>query len=197
MSWEPLCSHLPLNEQVQCLELKLTPEQLEEMEKSRRARNQASSVASLRRWRIDQRANNPDEYYAMARARNNDYNERNRERVNHNAFQAKAKILEEKRFPCEPCNYVGRCPAELERHCRGQPHKDTVAGITRAPVLAKSAEATAKRAEAKASGRFKCTPCDKPFGRAADYRKHCTTDKHRNRVAAITTSKGSSTNVTT
>ncbi|KAI4708599.1 hypothetical protein J4E89_006655 [Alternaria sp. Ai002NY15] len=109
------------------------------------------------------------------------------------------------KFRCEPCdiNFPGKY--QFDFHNKSQDHADVASGFKPARKLRvltpaqertrliDGASRTARRAAAKASGLYRCRPCDKNYGCNGNLVSHCRSKAHGRMVAAAATAAAAAT----
>ncbi|KAH5404108.1 hypothetical protein HBI52_001540 [Parastagonospora nodorum] len=155
VEWEPLCSHISLNERGKG-DFDLSSEVLESMEAARRKSKAIKNRESSQKHKV-------------ARAI--------REKTSLQRTKASGKHM------CHICNKSFTKPYLLKRHNGCAAHKRNVLLVARGGVVKTSSQALHTRkygANARATHRFYCDTCEKPFGRRIHLDRHFDTIKHHN-----------------
>ena len=192
VEWEPLCSHLLLNEGI-IGDLTLSPEQLEEIAEARRVRRNARHQLSRDR----QRAEDPKAYAANERKTKNDWNDKHRVRSNKTARQSHRKAQDAKRFSCDDCQLPLASEKSLEVHKKTQGHKDKVNGVTKAAPTAEYTKfykaVKSSISKAKAAKKYFCKTCDLACESSTHLRNHKEGVRHINRQNKLDAAASAST----
>ena len=182
VAWNPLCSHLSLNEHIRG-DLSLTAEELELAAAIRKARAKDTRNIISQRFRAKRRAQDLDGYRAAVTKMKTAWNEKNPEKMLETAAKVRAKALDEQRFYCSTCQMALQSATALDIHNKTRYHLDRVAGIEKPPIT-KSAVAVKKVTDnARKNKTHYCSTCQKSFGKDWDLQRHLKTPLHAKRLA--------------
>jgi hypothetical protein len=185
VSWEPLCSHLSLNEAIRG-GLSLTAEELELAAAIRAFRLKHLSNKHSQNRRAKQREEDLDGYRAKVTKEKTAWNYKNPDKVLKIAAKVRNKAKDEERFYCDDCRQPFASQSALDRHNHTQSHVDCVAGLEK-PAITKSAIAVnAVREQAKNDKLHHCSACDKSFGNDYGLQRHLATPLHAKKLAKTT-----------
>ncbi|KAH5768670.1 hypothetical protein HBI17_021200 [Parastagonospora nodorum] len=162
VEWEPLCSHISLNESAKG-DFSLSTEELEFLHAAKLKHRKVQKSAKNRRYRV--------KYKAATSVRGKE-----------GRLAAKASG----KHKCMPCNITYGSLRELNSHLRRSRHKKIVEKLERGESLQPSAESLcrAKRvARNLATKRFHCDLCDKDYRTLMNLKTHYTTALHLNAAA--------------
>ncbi|OQO08999.1 hypothetical protein B0A48_05890 [Cryoendolithus antarcticus] len=87
-------------------------------------------------------------------------------------------------YRCTTCNLNFPAPSNRDRHYRSETHKQKVAGTWK-PEVVKDPQHQRWVASNKASKRYNCTTCDKPFVSQQHLDRHCGQETHKKKVLAM------------
>lgn len=178
VTWGPLCSHLPLSESLR-LGLDLTPEQLEDVERVRRARALEVANRASVKFRAKRRAVDPEGFKAHTRESKRAWSQANAARLAARSAQNRENTLALETWYCHDCNRPFQSLVALASHLGTQAHRDNVAGIPKAPLSAKAVANKVRRDAIKATSRYVCTICGtKPFDSQTNLDRHQKGSRH-------------------
>ncbi|KAH7311746.1 hypothetical protein B0I35DRAFT_411896 [Stachybotrys elegans] len=173
-------------------DLDLPPEEVAANAAIRKARAQEVQLAAGRNFDARERAKGETAYKGYVTARRKEYDSRNRDKVLKTHKVGRDRVVAEKRHHCADCDESFQINAALDKHRKTRRHLDKVAGVSQAPRSATEerwkAAADKKKADAKASGLYRCSPCDKSFPNKSQLDRHLA-GLHERQVARLASSE--------
>ena len=188
VAWDPLCSHLSLNEFIRG-DLRMTEEELEVAAAIRKVRLQETANDRSRRHRTRRRNESLDDYRANVTEQKKAWSDKNPDKVVKIAAKVRKKAKDEQRFYCDDCQQAFAAQTALDKHKTCQRHLRRVAGFEQ-PAITKSAIAVnAVKAQARKNKTHYCSVCEKAFGNDSELQRHLATTLHSKRLAKSTASQ--------
>ena len=185
MEYDPLCSHLSLKEPIRG-DLTLTAEELELAAAIRRARTQESGKTRQQEHRAKKREEDLDGYRVQANEQKSTWRYKNPDKVHKTQAKTRNKAKDEQRFFCDDCQQAFATQYALNSHKNSQTHLDSVAGLKKTTITAKSSAQKADRKQALEDKTYYCSICDKPFGAKHGLDRHVLTSTHAKKLAMST-----------
>jgi hypothetical protein len=179
VEWEPLCTHLPLREEI-FGNLDLSSEELEIIAAIRTEHK----ARRIKQWREAKRSKDVDAYRLHDRVIKNAWAAKNGDKVNKTAGKVRTKAKTKQRFHCDVCEMSLQSQVALDNHLATQSHANQVARFEKPEMSQYSINRKAKRAKAKANNEHRCHTCNKGFETDWALTRHTNTPSHRRKAEA-------------